>query len=1757
MSRKFLRKSLSIIGVVAMILYVFPIAPFIPTTMPAKVAKAATVGKFTNVSVDSSSSLSNTATTIEVTFTTENALSGSGNGDIIRVFFERFSDDSSGPTLDSMTVGGSPFTNGSGYQNEYGYYNYGMGYYEVYLDTAISGGTEVVMVFTGMKNDYEEGYGGYSDLQWISIVSFSPDSGGTAYENCTDAGGGQSYGDCTPYRVILPVGTPDLKGQLLGPLGTADANIGPYEAYVNIWAEGEWDAVATDHLGKFYFTALSSRSDYQLDFSKPWNVGYQYSGPENMTDVSVTVGSTTDIGIKRFRKPAATGVVKSQATGLPVENVRVEIMNMPVPTEETGEDGIFYLPAVSSGTYSIMFDTMGVQDGNYVSPDPVSIALIEGTTYNMGNILLETPNKTVKGYVRYPNGSAVTDASVNCNQPMGGSWMSTTVGAGGYYELLVGKGTWTCMAERDWSLNDHEFNWVNFNMPTPISFTQANVIAESKTQNFTVTPINATITGRVLKPDGTAYDGGGGMINVDIFTQSGFGSWIQVGDDGRFSAGVAAGTYQVMINLWHDDWGGPEPQTVTIAANSTLNLGTLYLVPKSATISGTVTDASGIGLNNQYVDCFVPGQWGKWASGNTDSNGNFSIKAFGNATYQCSPMSDMGGWGGGGGDTYMFLGAPVSAVLSGTSSTASGIDFEMVRADATVNVTTVDGDGDQVNIYGFAFVDQAGAMGGGMMMGPGVGGPIDNGTGSFKIPSSMCTASSPCNMNVATPPGMGAEYSSAGSVSFSVTANAETSVNIPMLPHNATVSGQIQDADGNAITGVGAMVFADNFENMMFTETMVQADGSYSMSLAANDYNMGVWLDPSLGYIASMGSESEVTAIANQTVTKNLTLREIDSTINVTVLAPNGDPMPGVFVDASTSSGMKQAGDPGMMGGPMMMGPGMMGQMTGSNGQVAVGVPGGTSTTPITYYISASLPPGYSYINPSKQTISIVSGDSKALTMTFRESDATISGGVTVNGNATGAYVTGWAEEGGSVEDFAFSGAYSLNITQGDTWHITAKSKVGSDFYKSKEAVITPDTAMETLDLELVLVASNVPDPVTATFNATNPAVIALEDDSVIVNIPANSISNDNADTIKVTVAPNYEVPDTDTDKVPTYGVEITAYKNNVEVESQFNSNITVTQCWNESQMTSMGLEDDDLNSKYWDADVNAWKSPGSVAPDNDQDCQTLSTNHLTTFSLTASELSAPGLMLSSPEDSSTINVNSVLVEGTVSDVAATVTIALAGASIGSVTVDSTTGAFSETVTDLSAGVNTITIDAENGVGNAETVTRTITYNTTGNDDGDGAPSTVATGVELELVTIPKNGGPQVRTFDNEGNLLGSFFAYNEALRGDFTAITVDIDGDGDKEILTYPGDGFGPHIRIFDKQGALIDQFFAYQETFRGGIDVRTADIDGDGLADLVVKPLNNGGPNIRVYKYNASTETYGLLDWFFAYQETFRGKLNVVTADIDGDSKAEIVTAPAEEGGSNVRVFTYNTTTEQIGVVDWFMAYQDTYRGGTNIAIGNVYGDSNKEIVVSPVNGGPNVRVYEYNSSNGTFSQVDWFMAYQESYRGGVNLKLVDLNNDGLSEIVTTPTNGSTNVRIFNYDSGSGEFTLFDWFWAYTEDFRGGVNVSVSNVDGDEYNEIVATPMNFGGPNVRLFEYNSATGKMELLDWVMAYQDTFRGKIQIGIADLEGDGDSEIIASPLTMGGPNVRIYDYSDNDLTIQNWFWAYAETFRGGVTVTTGQ
>ena len=70
--------------------------------------------------------------------------------------------------------------------------------------------------------------------------------------------------------------------------------------------------------------------------------------------------------------------------------------------------------------------------------------------------------------------------------------------------------------------------------------------------------------------------------------------------------------------------------------------------------------------------------------------------------------------------------------------------------------------------------------------------------------------------------------------------------------------------------------------------------------------------------------------------------------------------------------------------------------------------------------------------------------------------------------------------------------------------------------------------------------------------------------------------------------------------------------------------------------------------------------------------------------------------------------------------------------------------------------------------------------------------------------------------------------------------------GDGVAELITGPGRGGGPHVRVWSvASGRLSDVtgFFPYYPGFAGGVAVAAGDVTGDGVAELITGAGQGGG--------------------------------------------------------------------------------------------------------------------------------------------------------------------------------------------------------------------------------------------------------------------------------------------------------------------------
>ena len=353
------------------------------------------------------------------------------------------------------------------------------------------------------------------------------------------------------------------------------------------------------------------------------------------------------------------------------------------------------------------------------------------------------------------------------------------------------------------------------------------------------------------------------------------------------------------------------------------------------------------------------------------------------------------------------------------------------------------------------------------------------------------------------------------------------------------------------------------------------------------------------------------------------------------------------------------------------------------------------------------------------------------------------------------------------------------------------------------------------------------------------------------------------------------------------------------------------------------------------------------------------------------------------------------------------------------------------------------------------------------------------------IVTSPDiGGGPHYQLYKPDGTLLSSFFAYDEHLRGGFKAFSADINGSGGDEIIAIPGWGFGPHLRAFQRNGQEVTSFMIYNPGFRGGLQGVSADFDQDGREEIITAPSGAGGPQVRIFRYRHGV--FEIVDQFMAYSPVFRGGVNLAVDDLTGDGIPELVTVPRYGGSANVRIYQYDDG--QFNLLDWAIVYNEQFHGGVNLAIGDLDGDNRAELITAPRSqGGPNVRVFGINNS-GQIQERDNFLAYDDSYRGGLALATGDVDYDGDDELIIAPASpGGPNVRVYQYNSGDYS-QLLDWFMVggASSTFRNGLNIKAGDLNDDGRAEIVASPLG-AGPRVRV--YSLVDSEMELLSGFWAY--------------------------------------------------------------------
>jgi hypothetical protein len=398
------------------------------------------------------------------------------------------------------------------------------------------------------------------------------------------------------------------------------------------------------------------------------------------------------------------------------------------------------------------------------------------------------------------------------------------------------------------------------------------------------------------------------------------------------------------------------------------------------------------------------------------------------------------------------------------------------------------------------------------------------------------------------------------------------------------------------------------------------------------------------------------------------------------------------------------------------------------------------------------------------------------------------------------------------------------------------------------------------------------------------------------------------------------------------------------------------------------------------------------------------------------------------------------------------------------------------------------TADLEGGYFPGGTITFTL-YN----------PSNIA--VYTNVVTVNGNGVYDTAT---EGNNPGG---YVPMVAGTY------------EWVATYSGDGNNVSVAsgVGDEPESVVNPNFIVISSDAGSDRGNPLDAPQVQLVD------KNTGMILNVTDTTPTTWNDGEIHpGFNPYDSSYQAGVRTAVADVDGDGQVEIITAPGrfylQEGvafENEIRIFKLDFTADpehpgQVLINVHKIGEFSAYPGSTATSV-------NAGATLPP-------------------GQVD----------GGVQLAVGDVNGDGNNDIVTVPTRGPIEVKVFTHvvNPTDPSFTLYSDF--KPADYRpklflGGGVVAVADVGKykgtvkcgkypDGKAEVIIGNGSGMRSTVEVFNVANVVNhnKPALVKKILPFSNTFRGGMYFDTGDINGDHIADLVIGSGSGGNSMVQAYN-----------------------------
>jgi len=427
------------------------------------------------------------------------------------------------------------------------------------------------------------------------------------------------------------------------------------------------------------------------------------------------------------------------------------------------------------------------------------------------------------------------------------------------------------------------------------------------------------------------------------------------------------------------------------------------------------------------------------------------------------------------------------------------------------------------------------------------------------------------------------------------------------------------------------------------------------------------------------------------------------------------------------------------------------------------------------------------------------------------------------------------------------------------------------------------------------------------------------------------------------------------------------------------------------------------------------------------------------------------------------------------------------------------------------------------------------------------AVGNVIAGDEPEAVVALSDG--RILLYDLVTNTrLGSL----DTRLGEARAIQVrDLDGDGRAEILitntdelgVFSGDGTplwrlagaggddlvvgqmddDPSLEVAVTSGTVIDvDSHAAQWKWPPGFGahVKAADIDGDGMEELVAADRW-----YIVWSYDVERQ---LPKWSIPIDLDIG---SIWLGDVDGDGHHDLLVGQGQWG----ELLAFDCTTRH---EEWSMVNPDY--GSNNLAVGDVDDDGDLEVVWGGGSGysGPE-HIYVADIAS---QRVEWQPFQLDPPFVGPTFG--DVDGDGALELVVATSSaesGDGSGRVLVFDAATLKLrTISATAWSeYQSGYSGIHDLILRNIDNSPEMEIlIATDSNEYG-SAEIYRFDATSSKVDRI-WSNATKPAWSALFSVETVDVDLDGTLEVVAGAgaLTTGAEGTYLYVY---DLATREEEW----------------